>query len=337
MALWPVAILTRLDRDDPRRQRLEWVRRHAHDHGLAYAFDVHDGKRGWATRPGLRDEKVFGDKRLSTNSRGLRDATEHAYARTPGKARFILFGDSFTFGDEVSNDETYSHYLGELMPDAEVLNFGVHGYGHDQMLLYLKEEGVRYRPDVIILGYVWFDRYRSLHDFTNFSKPAFDLTDAGLRLTNVPVPTPEQVLASELYRSRLLDVVLMVVEKARKLSGATERRAQALQSAILEEMVRVAGSHGAVPVLVYLPVLAELLDASPELSSNERAFDLFCRERNLRCLFLRQHVVSAIPRGKTIDTTRHWPAFVHRIAAQGIRDYLVREGLGTPMPVKSVP
>jgi hypothetical protein len=68
-------------------------------------------------------------------------------------------------GDSATHDKTYSYYLTRSLPDTEVLNLGVSGYGHDQMLLYLKEEGAKYHPDVVILGYVSLDAPRNLLSF----------------------------------------------------------------------------------------------------------------------------------------------------------------------------
>jgi len=51
----------------------------------------------------------------------------------------------------VSDNETYSYYLQKMLPNAEIINMGVHGYGHDQMLIYLEEEGVKYKPDIFII------------------------------------------------------------------------------------------------------------------------------------------------------------------------------------------
>ncbi len=55
----------------------------------------------------------------------------------------MVLADSFTFGDEVSDDETYSSYLQQALPGAENINLGVHGYGHDQMLILLMEDGIK--------------------------------------------------------------------------------------------------------------------------------------------------------------------------------------------------
>jgi hypothetical protein len=97
---------------------------------------------------------VFDGKTLNSNSKGLRGKAEHEYQRTAGKRRILVLGDSFTFGEEVSDDETFPHYLESALPNTEVVNFGVQGYGHDQMLLCLKEEGVKYYPDIVILDFL---------------------------------------------------------------------------------------------------------------------------------------------------------------------------------------
>jgi hypothetical protein len=86
---------------------------------------------------------------VSSNSTGIRGKTEYSYNKIPGKARILILGDSFTFGGEVSDNETYPFYLQQMVPNCEAINFGVYGYGHDQMLVYLKEEGLKYKPDII--------------------------------------------------------------------------------------------------------------------------------------------------------------------------------------------
>ncbi len=80
----------------------------------------------------------------------------------PNKIRIAVLGDSFTFGEEISDDETYSARLEQIIPNSEVLNFGNHGYGHDQMLIYFRSEVRRYRPDIVVLGFVPMDMQRNL-------------------------------------------------------------------------------------------------------------------------------------------------------------------------------
>src|SRR5262249_1689918 len=155
--------------------RLSFVRRHQSGESPAifYPFDVHHPTRGWAVRPGLSRARVFNNKVLSSNSQGLRGSSEHSYEKPPGTLRILTFGDSFTFGDEVSDNETWPYYLEKLLPGSEVINFGVHGYGHDQMLLYLQEEGIKYHPDIVILGFLPFDMKRNVVSFRDYAKPRF--------------------------------------------------------------------------------------------------------------------------------------------------------------------
>ena len=91
------------------------------------------------------------------NSRGLRGKRDFPYTKNKNKVRILILGDSFTFGDEVSDDETYSARLQAMLPHTEIINMGVHGYGHDQMLILLKEEGIKYQPDIVILGFLALD------------------------------------------------------------------------------------------------------------------------------------------------------------------------------------
>ncbi|HWX25079.1 MAG TPA: SGNH/GDSL hydrolase family protein, partial [Vicinamibacteria bacterium] len=152
--------------------RLAWIHR-GEIPGIAYSFDQYHPTRGWALSPSLRDRGVFGDRVLNTNSKGIRGSREYPYAKPPGKTRVLVFGDSFTFGEEVSDEETYAAALGRALPDTDVLNMGVHGYGHDQMLLYFEEEGRKYASDVVLIGFLPYDMERNILAFRDFAKPRF--------------------------------------------------------------------------------------------------------------------------------------------------------------------
>ena len=38
--------------------------------------------------------------------------------------RILFLGDSYTFGDNVSDNETYPFYLQQMLPNTEVINMG---------------------------------------------------------------------------------------------------------------------------------------------------------------------------------------------------------------------
>lgn len=321
--------------------RIGWIKRHRTRQDVAdFSFNTYHPTRGWALKPAVKDLRVFDGKVLNTNSKGLRGRTEYEYRRQPGKRRIVILGDSFTFGTDVSDEETYASILGSLLPNTEVLNLSVHAYGHDQMLLYLKEEGVKYQPDVVLLGFVWLDIYRSLWTFDSFAKPKFELHCGGLRLTHVPVPTPDSVLAREPYRLKTLDLLLTLREKLRWSLGVNEKRARELTKAILSEMVATARAIGAVPVIVYLPVADEVESLDQPPTEREQYLNSFCQEQRTPCLFLRPRLQEAIKEGLTYDPRSHWNAEVHRIAAKGIRNFLVENGQVSMEPLperKAVP
>ena len=99
---------------------------------------------------------------------------------------------------------------------------GEHGYGHDQMLLYLEDEGLRYRPDVVVLGFHPFDMERNLLSFRDFAKPRFALEHDALVLRDTPVPTPEAVRAAEPYRSKFWDLLTMLFARSQWISGRND-------------------------------------------------------------------------------------------------------------------
>lgn len=83
--------------------RRTWVRRHQKGMEIFYTFDMYDATKGWKAKPNLRDQTVFHDKELNTNAKGLRGKREYFYSKDPTRPRILILGDSFTFGDEVSD------------------------------------------------------------------------------------------------------------------------------------------------------------------------------------------------------------------------------------------
>ena len=78
------------------------------------------------------------------------------------------------------------NYFQELLPQAEVINFGVHGYGHDQMLIFFKEEGVKYKPDVVILGFVYQDLLLSRAQLWHVTPEFANLPDTKMKTLGSP-------------------------------------------------------------------------------------------------------------------------------------------------------
>lgn len=108
-----------------------------------WAFAPHQPIR--IVNPDNTDE-IYEEK---TNSRGWRDV-EHAPTKT--RPRILLLGDSQTYGFGVPLDQTLGGHLRDMLGDRyEVISVGVSGWGTDQQLLFLENEGWDYEPDIVVL------------------------------------------------------------------------------------------------------------------------------------------------------------------------------------------
>ncbi|MFI5396481.1 MAG: hypothetical protein ACHQ9S_13190 [Candidatus Binatia bacterium] len=88
---------------------------------------------------------------IQINHEGLRDV-EHTYTKLPGVTRLLLLGDSFVEAFQVPLEQTLARRLQALLGNGvEVIGAGVSGYGTASEMLFLKGEGLRYDPDIIVV------------------------------------------------------------------------------------------------------------------------------------------------------------------------------------------
>ena len=101
---------------------------------------------------------------IKTNPQGFRDDGEHAWSKPPGVIRILGLGDSFMFGWGVTLEESFLKKLEQNLEQRtgitiETINTGIPGWNLNHYYVYLKEIGVRYSPDIIVLSYYWNDLY----------------------------------------------------------------------------------------------------------------------------------------------------------------------------------
>src|SRR5262249_33469245 len=154
------------------------------------------------------------------------------------------------------------------------------------MLLYLQEEGIKYHPDIVILGFVSMDMRRNMLSFRDYAKPRFVLDGRRLVLTNIPVPGKEETLAREPWRSKFLDVLRMLTDKYWDRFGDFQIEMKQVTTALLDEIANTIRSVGAVPIFVYLPALDEITRPEVDMSDGERFFFSYCRERGIQSIYL---------------------------------------------------
>ncbi len=97
-----------------------------------------------------------------SNSMGFRDY-EHSLENEDQRTRIIVLGDSLSAGLWLAKDEeVFPAQLETLLnqdgEQFEVFNFGVLGYNTLQEVETLREKGLQFRPDVVVLQYCLNDR-----------------------------------------------------------------------------------------------------------------------------------------------------------------------------------
>ena len=117
-----------------------------------------DPKLMWKLLPNQTCYTKVDHKPVHINSKGTR-GKEFDETKPPGVYRILSLGDSRTFGWGLSEAETYSGLLEKLLQDhfgdkmkIEVINAGVNAWSYGQICVYLRDVGMRYNPDLVILA-----------------------------------------------------------------------------------------------------------------------------------------------------------------------------------------
>ncbi len=195
---------------------ITYPRFHRVDEHLGVA--LRPGARGWWVKEG----KAF----IEINSAGFRDR-EHSKDKAPNNIRIAVLGDSFAEALAVPMADTFWAVMERQLRgcdalngrDAEVINFGVAGYGTGQELLSLRRRVWDYSPEIIVLAFFSGNDVRDNSRILEGSstKPYFFLENGNLVLDNsfqlaiLPDVRRQQSMLYKLYHtigdySRLLEL-----------------------------------------------------------------------------------------------------------------------------------
>ncbi len=218
--------------------------------------------------------------KFSTNSQGFRSNEDFNLEKPPGVFRVIALGDSTTEGFEVRQDYTYSavleRYLRNNGINAQVFNTGVSGFGTAEELIYLENEGMRYQPDAVVLGFFG-------NDFDdNVRSDLFRVTNSSLVVANkkyIPgvrtldiinsVPLLRWLSQNSFFYSFAVNTVWEAAKSARLGSAEQARETEftigtslssykrELQIALLRRLYALCHSHGVILIIVDIPQLSE--------------------------------------------------------------------------------
>ena len=312
---------------------------------------IYDESLGWTYRPNaVRQYGAF-----TVNGAGLRARREFSQTPPPDHLRIALFGDSFTAGDDVNDDQVWGARLEALLGEAglraEVLNFGVGAYGMDQAFLRWRHQGKAFEPDIVIFGLQPDNLKRNLNIFRllmNISgppltKPRFILRAAGLRLLNSPALPPDQLIATFenfahqplaayefYYRSRymaanwwarsrlagLLYEALKQEDAGQSLLGEDSEGGQ-LGKAIVDAFAADVQAQDKAFIILHLPLQAHLDWRFNDIAAPFQFLLEHCRE-TYNYISFEDHLQPAHANDQYWSATRHYGAELHALLAETV-------------------
>lgn len=171
---------------------------------------VHDPALGYVPRANFRGADNHWGTQVTIDADGCRS---NGTAPPSGRA-VVAVGDSFTFGDQVNDAETWPAHLERIL-QRPVRNGGVFGYSLAQAVLRGEDLVRRFAAEWLLVSLIPDDINRCELAKRYAPLPYFEVVDGGLQLRNVPVrdtSDPDELrqrrFKDVLGHSALLDAVL---------------------------------------------------------------------------------------------------------------------------------
>ena len=314
-------------------------------------YSQRDAVRGWVNRPNV--VVSYGEPEFVTtvshNSHGFRGG-EVPLEPEPGRKRILVLGDSFAYGVGVEDDETFSALLARRDPDLDVINTGVNGYGTNQQLLLLRDDGRQFEPDIVLVAFFWNDPANNLHSHVRFKLEGDELVypDA-IEFPAAEVVKPRRPWLRRSYAYRFAsDRLKVLIFRLKGLLGRPQAdgwlrpheyaEAWELEFALLREVKRVAAEAGAAMYLVIIPDQVQVHPGFETVGLTEDDYQVqdrlldFAASAEIPALDLLPALREDFAEHGGLlyyRRDRHLTARGHRVAARAIHDGLVASGLLT--------
>ena len=231
---------------------------------------TYDANLGWKNIPSIHLPNIYGTgKYVTINSQGFRNKSTFTEKKPSGTTRIICSGDSFAFGQGVSNEKTWCNLLAESA-STETVNMGLPGYGVDQAYLWYMRDGLKLEHDLHIFTFIGADLERmTANTYHDFGKPILRLENNELHVDNVPVPDFSMTLIRTAKRT---GEELKSVSLAKRLLPKPAKQKNELQlkldkfspviAKVFQNIVQTNNAKGSIPIFVYLPTTGDIIRES---------------------------------------------------------------------------
>ncbi|MCB1232460.1 MAG: hypothetical protein KDN19_19585 [Verrucomicrobiae bacterium] len=130
----------------------------------------YDREVGWVHRPGYAWDGH------SISEQGLRGTRLYpVQARDPEK-RILCIGDSFTFGYEVGDTESFPYHGEQLVPGSEWINLGICGSGLTQSYEQYLKNGRKWGGKYVVIAFMTNNVKRTVNSFRALVEPKGAMT-----------------------------------------------------------------------------------------------------------------------------------------------------------------
>lgn len=321
-------------------------------------YVIYDDVMGWTIGP----NKQSPDGMYWSSLEGIRaPKADVSFTETAWRPPIALVGDSFAFSQDVKFEDSWGYFFEkELDSEFQVLNFGVPGYAVDQAYLRYEKDVRKWKPKIVIFGFIANDVIRSMSvypfiKFPNwnwpFSKPRFVLRDGDIKEINVPPLQPETIFSqgslSELpfleydsgykqpdwykgvFRKSYL-IRLLITKFPRWIEVNPDNSNEALinvNALILNKFVRTSTQMGVLPIVAYFPSKVDF--ASPSIKRELRESDIAKRvleETGIAYTDLTPCLLEFNPDDRFVPSKSHYSPEANAAIANCLRD-VVNESL----------
>lgn len=220
-----------------------------------------------------------------------------------------VFGDSWTYGLGVDARDAFPAQMNRLIPEREIINFGVPGYGLDQMILFAEQVTSHSRqhnpnqhsPKWIVIAFIADDLHRScfpfyfgkrkpLWDRLNGEGPVSGHVQAPERLATVHASLLEKIAdtgAVWFFRSRIVRLFFEV-----STYHSTQRCMAELNAGLMERAIARLGDR---------VLFVHLAQALPKKFAKEAA------TRGIAVFSVHEKIEAMIRKGETLDSSQEHP------------------------------
>jgi lysophospholipase L1-like esterase len=226
-------------------------------------------KPGQVLRERLHGEAGEPEHEIRTNREGFRDV-DRDLAKPPGVYRILGLGDSYTYGAGAPFEQTYLYRIEQRLNErsagparVDIIKAGQPRYWTEPERILLETVGLRYQPDLVLLGFTANDvtdtyiglTWKSVRDGYLVTREAYELGPVGVWLyvrSHLARVLLKRYVARRLRHYDRGTAQTMKWPEVFVENGYHEADWRAVE-AELEKIARICRAHGARLVLVHIP------------------------------------------------------------------------------------